>query len=94
MITSNGLHFDRSHSGTPDIDPDRHRLVIHGLVKRPLVFSVEALARYPMHSRISFLECAGNSGALYARAAAPLDAGDPWARLLRGMDRRAARRTA
>jgi len=31
MITPNGLHFDRSHSGTPDIDPDQHRLVIHGL---------------------------------------------------------------
>src|SRR5262245_50399025 len=46
MITPNGLHFDRSHSGTPDIDPDQHRLLIHGLVKRPLVFTLEALARY------------------------------------------------
>jgi len=36
IITPNGLHFDRSHSGTPDIDPDQHRLLIHGLVKRPL----------------------------------------------------------
>ena len=48
MITPNGLHFDRSHSGTPDIDPDQHRLLIHGLVKRPLVFTMEALARYPI----------------------------------------------
>ena len=47
MITPNGLHFDRSHSGTPDIDPDQHRLLIHGLVKRPLVFTLEALSRYP-----------------------------------------------
>jgi sulfane dehydrogenase subunit SoxC len=39
MITPSGLHFERSHSGIPDIDPDRHRLVIHGLVKRPLVFT-------------------------------------------------------
>jgi sulfane dehydrogenase subunit SoxC len=44
-ITPNGLHFDRSHSGTPDIDPNRHRLLIHGLVKRPLVFTLEALSR-------------------------------------------------
>ena len=73
MITPNGLHFDRSHSGTPDIDPDQHRLVIHGLVKRPLVFTLEALSRYPMVSRITFLECAGNSGALNAAQAAPLD---------------------
>ena len=63
-ITPNGLHFDRSHSGTPDIDPDQHRLLIHGLVKRPLVFTLDALARYPMVSRIAFIECAGNSGAL------------------------------
>ena len=40
MITPNGLHFDRSHSGTPDIDPAQHRLVIHGLVKRPLAFTL------------------------------------------------------
>jgi sulfane dehydrogenase subunit SoxC len=73
MITPAGLHFDRSHSGTPDIDPDRHRLLIHGLVKRPLVFTLDALSRYPMHSRITFLECAGNSGALNATQAPPLD---------------------
>ena len=35
MITPNGLHFERHHSGVPDIDPDKHRLLIHGLVKRP-----------------------------------------------------------
>src|SRR5712691_4766953 len=73
MITPTGLHFDRSHSGTPDIDPDQHRLLIHGLVKRPLVFTLEALARYPMQSRIAFVECAGNSGALNAPQAQPLN---------------------
>jgi sulfane dehydrogenase subunit SoxC len=71
MITPNGLHFDRSHSGTPDIDPDQHRLLIHGLVKRPLVFTLEALARHPMESRIAFIECAGNSGALNTEQAQP-----------------------
>jgi sulfane dehydrogenase subunit SoxC len=53
-ITPNGLHFERHHSGIPDIDPDAHRLLIHGLVKRSLIFTVEALARYPMESRIAF----------------------------------------
>ena len=71
MITPNGLHFEITHNGIPDIDPDQHRLVIHGLVKRPLSFSVEALSRYPMTSRISFVECAGNSGALISPAAVP-----------------------
>ncbi|HXW30468.1 MAG TPA: sulfite dehydrogenase [Xanthobacteraceae bacterium] len=69
-ITPNGLHFERHHSGIPDIDPDAHRLLIHGLVRRPLVFTLEALARYPMQSRIAFIECAGNSGALYQKEAA------------------------
>ncbi len=67
MITPNGLHFERSHSGIPDIDPDRHKLLIHGLVRRPLIFTLEALARYPMESRITFLECAGNGQLLNAK---------------------------
>jgi sulfane dehydrogenase subunit SoxC len=61
IITPSSLHNDRSHSGTPDIDPKEHRLLLHGLVKRPLMFSVDALSRYPMTSRIHFLECSGNS---------------------------------
>src|SRR5229473_2789118 len=43
IITPNGLHFTICHGGVPDIDPDQHKLVIHGLVKRPLEFSLEAL---------------------------------------------------
>ena len=35
MITPSGLHFERHHSRVPDIDPDKHHLLIHGLVKRP-----------------------------------------------------------
>jgi sulfane dehydrogenase subunit SoxC len=61
------LHFERSHSGIPNIDPDRHRVVIHGLVKRPLVFTLEALARYPMESRSYFVECGGNSAPMFSR---------------------------
>jgi len=68
-ITPNGLHFERSHSGIPDIDPDAHRLLIHGMVKRPTIFTLETLARYPMESRITFVECSGNSLALYAKQA-------------------------
>src|SRR5262249_6090823 len=66
IITPSGLHFERSHSGIPDIDPDQHRVVVHGLVSRPLTFTLEALSRYPMESRIAFIECAGNSGSLNA----------------------------
>jgi sulfane dehydrogenase subunit SoxC len=76
MVTPSGLHFERHHSGVPDIDPDQHRLLIHGLVKRPLIFTVDALLRYPMISRIHFLECSGNSGALYQPAPPNLTAGE------------------
>ncbi len=61
IITPNGLHFERHHNGVPEIDPAQHRLLIHGLVKRPLFFTVQTLLRYPMTSRICFIECGGNS---------------------------------
>src|SRR5438105_9582950 len=64
--TPNGLHFVISHAGNPDIDPAAHRLAIHGLVKRPLVFTLDALARYPMVSRFTFMECGGNSAPLFS----------------------------
>ena len=66
-FTPNGLHFTIVHAGIPDIDPDKHRLVIHGLVKRPLEFTVDALARYPMMSRMTFVECGGNSSPLFSK---------------------------
>ena len=61
MITPSALHFERHHSGVPDITPDAHRLLIHGLVDRALFFDMDALLRYPMVSRIQFIECSGNS---------------------------------
>ena len=63
MVTPNGLHFVRSHGGTPAIHPDRHRLVLHGRVRQPLQWDAAALLRYPMQSQLLFLECAGNSSA-------------------------------
>jgi len=60
-ITPNGLHFERHHNGVPDIDPKQHRLLVHGMVARPLVFTVDDLLRYPMVSRLCFIECGGNS---------------------------------
>src|SRR6516165_7169675 len=69
IITPNGLHFTICHGGVPNIDPAQHRLVIHGLVKRPLEFTLEALERYPMVSRIGFVECGGNSAPLFSNVA-------------------------
>lgn len=66
MITPSALHFERHHNGIPNINPDEHRLLIHGLVDRPLIFDLESLSQYPLVSRIQFLECSGNSRALDA----------------------------
>src|SRR5262245_5229066 len=65
-ITPNGLHFTIVHSGTPDIDPHKHRLEIHGLVKQPKVFTLDALSRYPMVSQTTFVECGGNSATMFS----------------------------
>ena len=61
IITPNGLFFERHHAGVPDIPPDQHRLMIHGLVARPLLLSMDELMRFPSVSRIHFIECSGNT---------------------------------
>jgi sulfane dehydrogenase subunit SoxC len=66
-ITPNGLHFVIARAGFPDIDPDRHKLLIHGRVRQPMMFTVEALLRYPMVSRVTFMECGGNSAPLWSK---------------------------
>ena len=60
IITPNSLHFERHHAGVPNIDPAGHKLVINGLVNQPLVFNYEDLLKYPMVSKVYFLECSGN----------------------------------
>jgi sulfane dehydrogenase subunit SoxC len=62
IITPNGLFYERHHGGVPTIDPAQHRLMLHGLVERPLIFTVDDLRRFPSESRIHFLECSGNPG--------------------------------
>lgn len=69
VITPNGLHFE---IGMPavDIDPAQHRLLIHGLVDRPLVLTREDLKHLPSVTRVHFIECAGNgspTGQAYMR---------------------------
>jgi sulfane dehydrogenase subunit SoxC len=61
IITPSGLHFECHHAGVPTIDPAKHRLLIHGLVDRPMEYTVEDIKRFPSSTRIMFLECSGNS---------------------------------
>jgi sulfane dehydrogenase subunit SoxC len=60
-ITPNGLVYERHHAGVPAIDPDQHRLAVHGLVRQPMLFTVDDLLRLPSESHVHFLECSGNT---------------------------------
>jgi sulfane dehydrogenase subunit SoxC len=62
IITANGLFFERYHGGRANVDPKQHRLMIHGLVERPLLLTMEDIARFPSVSRIHFIECPANGG--------------------------------
>jgi len=62
IITPSGVMFERYHAGIPQINPDHHRLMIHGLVKRPLILTMDDLARLPSVSMIRFVECPANGG--------------------------------
>jgi sulfane dehydrogenase subunit SoxC len=70
-ITPSALHYERHHAGIPDIDPEKHTLLIHGLVERPLVLTMADIRRLPSVSRIHFLECGGNSGSEWQAKTGP-----------------------
>lgn len=60
VITPADLHFERHHAGVPAIDPYKHELLVHGMVEKPMIFSLADLKKLPAVSRICFLECSGN----------------------------------
>jgi sulfane dehydrogenase subunit SoxC len=62
IITPSGLVFERYHAGVPEINPDDHRLIIHGMVDRPLILTMDELMSFPSESVIHFLECPANGG--------------------------------
>ncbi|MCH8079157.1 MAG: sulfite dehydrogenase [Proteobacteria bacterium] len=68
-ITPNGLHFERHHNGVPQIDPEHHKLLIHGMVEKESFFTIDALMRYPHRSQTCFVECGGNSNSSWNKNA-------------------------
>ena len=69
-VTPSALHYERHHSGVPTIDPARHRLVIHGMVDRPLSVTTTDIRRLPSVTRLMVLECGGNSAGEWAASGA------------------------
>src|SRR5258708_2109450 len=70
-VTPSSLHYERHHAGIPTIDPARHRLVVHGLVDRPLSLSMAEIKRLPSVTRTLVLECGGNSAGAWGASAGP-----------------------
>src|SRR5258706_9715102 len=63
FVTPAPLHYIVNHSNEPpDIDPEKHRLMIHGMVDRPLIFTMDELKRLPSETRVHFVECRANGG--------------------------------
>ena len=62
IITPSGVMFERYHAGLPEINPQEHHLMIHGLVERPIILTMEDLMRFPSVSMIRFVECPANGG--------------------------------
>lgn len=75
IITPSGLHFERHHQGWVDIDPTRHRFMINGsspdFVKKPKVYTLDDLMRFPSVSRMHFLECGANTAMEWGNVAVP-----------------------
>lgn len=71
IITPSGVHFERHHAGWHDIDPAGHRLMMHGLVSQPKVYTMDELMRMPSVSRIHFIECGANTGMEWGNVAVP-----------------------
>ena len=71
IITPSGLHFERHHAGVPDVDPHQHRLMIHGLVAYPRLYTMDDIVRFPSVSRVHFIECGANTGMEWANVAVP-----------------------
>ena len=65
-ITPQGCAFERHHSGAIELSKDDYRLMINGLVDRPLVFTYADLERFPRETHVYFCECAANSGMEWA----------------------------
>ncbi len=67
-MTPNSLFFERHHAGRAELDPAEHRLMVHGMVSNPMIYTMDDIKRFPSTSVIHFHECSGNSGSEWQEA--------------------------
>jgi sulfane dehydrogenase subunit SoxC len=71
IITPSSLFYEVHRGGVAEIDPNTHRLLIHGMVDRPVILTMREIKRLPSLSRIYFLECSGNTQTEWAGPVVP-----------------------
>jgi sulfane dehydrogenase subunit SoxC len=71
IITPSSLFYEVHRGGVAEIDPSTHRLLIHGMVDRPVILTMGEIKRLPSLSRIYFLECSGNTQTEWAEPVVP-----------------------
>jgi sulfane dehydrogenase subunit SoxC len=71
IITPSDLHFYVNHEygAIPVIDPKKFRLLVHGMVERPVMLTLDEIKLLPSVSRVHFIECGGNGNLERTKAA-------------------------
>ncbi len=78
FLTPQERFFVRNHSGVPEVDLQRYRLSVTGMVQFPLDLSLDELrATFPVSTVIATLQCAGHRRKELA-ALQPIPGEIPW----------------
>ena len=68
FITPSPFHFQvQGDKHMPNINPAEHTVIVHGMVDRPTVFTMDDIKRLPSVSEVHWIECTGNSGLMHYR---------------------------
>ncbi|GAA3809639.1 sulfite oxidase [Sphaerisporangium flaviroseum] len=77
-LTPLDTFYGRNHGAIPDLDVTAWRLVVDGLVDRPLTLSLDDLrGNFPERTVVATLQCAGNRRAGFLRVR-DIPGEDPW----------------
>src|SRR5215475_10144653 len=69
-VTPNAFFFVRNHFAEPELTTKNWRLQVHGVVRRPRIWTWDELTELPERTVFATMECAGN-GRSFLRALAP-----------------------
>lgn len=77
FLTPADLFYARNHAPMPEVDPERYRLSVSGLVAEPLELSLDEVRAFPKSEVTAVLQCAGNRRDELMEVA-PMPGETPW----------------